>query len=332
MKSPTISIIGLIVLAGLASGCQDVAQMVLGTDGEYLLQAYDAVTVPGNPAIVQARLEEGTFLDDVQNEHLIFRGPGDFYAYVPTNDEGFATLELTARKTGDFAFRVTVPADFSAYHDRKAPAPASILLASRPPEQPVVVIDMDKTLVASGFWEVLTGDPKPMHDALGVVNRLSKAHTLVYLTHRPALLGPKSRAWLEQHGFPRAPLLLARKEDLLRGNLDYKKRRLEKLGQLFDDLEVGLGDKVSDMRAYLDAGMKAVLLVYLDNPGEETYEEALEMLSKVPPAVHVVRDWQQAEAVLFEGRSYPPAQAIEDIRKELRRLREGSAWRSQASP
>ncbi len=301
--------------------------MVLGTDGEYLLQAYDAVTVPGTPASVQARLEKGTFLDDVEGEHLIFRGPGDFYAYVPTNDEGFATLELTARQTGDFAFRVTVPPDFSDRHDRKPPAPASILLAARPATQPVVVIDLDKTLVASGFWEVLTGDPQPMPHALNVVNRLATNHTLVYLTHRPALLGPKSRAWLEQHGFPRAPLLLARKEDLLRGNLDYKKRRLERLGQLFGDLHVGLGDKVSDMQAYLGAGMEAVLLVYLDNPEQEKLQETLEMLAKVPPAAHVVRNWKQAEQVLFEGRSYPPARAIEELRDELRRLREGSPGR-----
>lgn len=297
-------------LAG-AAGC-GTQSMVLGTQGSYLLTASDALAQPGEETALRARLQAGDLLAGQGGYALRFYRDGRLWRVAETDSSGTACVSFMADAPGDYMLAVeAAPLGFP----ERPPEPQTLLVACRQADTPMAVVDLDRTVVASGFEAVLTGEPEPMPGAAAVLERLSRTHTIVYLTHRPDVFGPKSKAWLRAHRFPPGPVLLSTWSGFLKGSGAYKSEVLRAMRERFRRVEIGIGDKPSDAQAYVDSGMRAILVVAASEALPPASLASLaDEVERLPAAVNVVGDWRQLEEVLAGGRLFPPGPAAARLR------------------
>jgi len=316
-----------LILAALtaSAGC-GAQQLILGTEGAYLLTVRDAVTPPGREVGLVARLQQGDLLRGRQGHVIRFKQGDDLLKAAETDADGVARVTFTPAEPGDYVFTVEVAA---AGLPDEPPAPRDLLVACRDPEEPMAVVDLDKTLVASGFHTVLLGNPEPMAGSVEVLKRLARDHTIIYLTHRPDYFGPKSKGWLWANGYPRGPVLLATVGSFLAGSGTYKRDMIRALKGKFARVEVGIGDKFSDVEAYHAGGLTSILILPVpENPAPEDLEALAEQVADLPGGVHVVTGWDQVEEILFEGKSHAPSAMEKALRQraaETRRQKEATS-------
>lgn len=286
---------------------------LLGTESSYLLTARDAISLPGRPVRLHARLQAGDLLQG-QGGHVVrFYQAGRLYGAAMTGPSGVAEIEFVPDRPGQYVFLVDVaPGGFPS----GPPRPEQCVVACRPADAPLLVVDLDKTLVESGFQEVLLGDPKPMVDSQRVMARLAEKYTVVYLTHRPDTLGTKSRRWLVAQGYPAGPLLLSDLGGFFAGSEKFKSSKLNEIQQDFLNLRLGIGDKITDAKAYHANGTSAYLIVMpWDFPSPSTLRElAGEIGRELPPDVQVVTGWKEVEQGVFEGTVFPPARMVKMLK------------------
>jgi len=305
--------LGLLGALTIAAGC-GAQTLILGTEGSYLLTVRDALAVPGEQIQLRARFQGGDFLRGRQGHVIRFDRGGKVYRATSTDADGVAVVSFTPAQVGDYRFVAVVSPD--GLPD-DPPEPRELLVACRPPEEPIAVVDLDKTVVASGFHTVLLGDPTPMARSAEVLNRLAKTHTIVFLTHRPDYFGPKSKTWLKANGYPPGPVLLSTVGSFLKGSGTYKSEMIAAMKKRFTKIEIGIGDKTSDVVAYHENGLKAFLIIQIPDDASAAQLDALaDSIKDLPDAIQVVTGWDQVEEGLF-GRGTYPRSAME---KKLRTL------------
>ena len=310
MKRGTV--IAILAAAAAMSGC-GAQEMLFGTRGSYLFTAMDALAVPGEQTDLRAQLRGGDMLQGRPGYAVRFYRDAKLYKVAETDGDGVAAVSFTPKTPGDHVFTAEL-APVGPAED--PPEPLELLLACRPPDAPIVVVDLDRTVVATGFHTVLIGSPTPMADSQRVLDRLARKSTIVYLTHRPDYFGIKSKAWLREHKYPAGPLLLSTLGGFLKGSGAYKSDVLEQLGKRFRKIEIGIGDKVSDAQAYHANGLKAFLILQLPEPAAPEALEALaDELEALDEEVQVVTQWRQIEQALFAKGSYPRSAMQQHIRK-----------------
>jgi len=302
----------LVGLAACAAGC-GLEHTIFGTPSRYLLTARDVLVLPDEQVTLWAGLESGSFLRDTPGIPIRFRCEGRLNCVAVTDDEGHATAPFRPPAPGDYL--VTVSVEPTALKE-SPPQPVTLLVACRQADEPLAVVDLDKTLVASGFKSVLWGDPRPMSRSMEVTRRLAKDRTIVYLTHRADFLGPKSKAWLHDFGYPRGPLLAANISEVFEKSGSYKAAVLQGLRQRFCGPAIGIGDQVSDALAYERSGLEPILLLNIPpNADAHEFRKLADSLQALPESAQVVTNWTEIERVLFGGQSrLSPA-----VQAELRR-------------
>jgi len=309
-RLPTLMFLAAVTTA---AGC-GAQGLILGTEGSYLLTVRDALALPGEEIQLQARFQGGDFLRGRQGHVVRFDHDGKIYKATSTDAHGVAAVTFTPPQAGDYRFVVEVSPD--GLPD-DPPAARELLVACRAADVPTAVVDLDKTVVASGFHTVLLGNPTPMARSPEVLNRLARTHTIVFLTHRPDYFGPKSKAWLKANGYPPGPVLMSTVGSFLKGSGTYKSEMIAALKKRFTKVEIGIGDKTSDVEAYHENGLKAFLIIQIpDDAAPETLEALADSIKDLPDAVQVVTGWDQVEEGLF-GRGKYPRSAME---KKLRSL------------
>jgi len=308
------------VLVGLAAGMAGcgIEHTIFGTPSGYLLTAHDMLVLPGEQVTLKARLESGGFLRDKPGVALRFQCEGRLNCRAVTDHEGYATVPFRPPGPGDYL--VTVSVELGALK-KAPPEPATLLVACREADAPLAVADLDKTLVASGFKAVLVGDPRPMPRSMEVMRKLAKDFTIIYLTHRADVLGPKTKAWLRDFGYPRGPLLSASIREVFEHSESYKTAVLEGLRRRFCGRAIGIGDKVSDAIAYERSGMEPYLLLNIP-PDADAHEfrKLADSLQPLPEAAQVVTNWNEIEQVLFGGQSHPRAAVQAELRRRADEL------------
>ncbi|MGB2936882.1 MAG: hypothetical protein WBD05_01585 [Phycisphaerae bacterium] len=309
---PVAAFVWLVAAVSVA-GC-GTQNVLLDAQEGYLFTAYDAVALPGENVALRARLQGGDFLRDQPGYVVRFRKNGTFYKAAETDSDGFATATFTPEAPGDYVLRADLsPNGFP----HEPPAPTSLLVRCRAAETPMLIVDLDKTLVASGFEQVLLGEPEPMPDSPAVMKRLAERYMVVYLTHRPDMFGPKSKMWLREHGYPTGPLLLSDVGGFLKGSGAFKSAVLADLRRRFKGKAVGIGDKVSDAIAYHENGLQAFFILEVaEDAAPDALRRSAQSLEALPEAVQVVTGWNQIEKTVFNGLSFPPS----SMRRRLREL------------
>ena len=303
----------LIVLAAMttAAGC-GMQGLILGTEGSYLLTVRDALALPNEKVQLQARFQAGDFLRGRQGHVVRFDRGGKIYKATVTDADGVATVTFTPAQAGDYRFAAEVSPD--GLPD-DAPAPRELLVACRAAEEPIAVVDLDKTVVASGFHTVLLGNPQPMAGSPEVLNRLARTHTVVFLTHRPDYFGPKSKTWLRAKGYPPGPVLLSSMGGFLKGSGTYKTEAIQALKKRFTKVEIGIGDKAGDVQAYHENGLKGFLIIQVADDATPAQLDLLaDSMKDLPDAVQVVTGWDQIEKALFDGGRFPRSAMEQHLR------------------
>ncbi|MCX5683186.1 MAG: hypothetical protein NT049_05815 [Planctomycetota bacterium] len=298
----------LACLAACMAGC-GLEHLIFGIQGNYLLTAMDTLALPGEQVTLKVRLESGGFLRDQPGIPLLFqcKGMPDYRAV--TDSEGNATIPFKPAAPGDYLVTVSVE---PGVLKNTPPEPVTLLVTCRKADAPLAIVDLDKTLVASGFKAVLVGDPKPMPQSLEVMSRIAKDYTVIYLTHRAEFLGHKSKAWLHDYGYPQGPMLLADTHEMFEKSGPYKSAVLETLRQRFRGRAIGIGDQISDVLAYKQNGIEPIMIITVPpetNAGD--LRKLADSLQEVPETVQVVTCWSEIERFVFSGPPHlrPAAQA-----------------------
>ena len=306
-----LTLLAALAASALAAGC-GAQQILLGTEGEYLVTVRDVLAPPGKEVDLVARLQEGDLLRGRMGHVIHFKRDGQLVKAAETDDDGEARARFTPDAPGDQVFAVEVSA---VGLEGDPPPPRELLVACRPTTARIAVVDLDKTVVASGFHTVLLGNPEPMAGSVDVLKRVAADHTIVYLTHRPDYFGPKSKAWLWASGYPRGPVLLSSVSSFLKGSGTYKSDMIRGMKDTFPQVEIGIGDKFSDVEAYHANGLTSILILPVpEDPSSKKLEELADKVDALPQAIHVTRGWDAVEAVLYEGKSYPPSAMAKALR------------------
>lgn len=315
---------GMLLTLVLAAGGCGTQDLILGAEGGYLFTGYDTLALPGETVQVRARVQAGDFLRAQPGLVVRFYEGGRLYRAAETDSNGVASVSYTPPAPGDTVLR----AELSPIGlDQVPPGPIEILVACRQASASMAVVDMDKTLVASGFDQVLVGDPAPMPDSIRVMKRLAERSSIVYLTHRPEYFGPKSQRWLQDHDYPRGPVLLSTVGGFLKGSEEYKTEAIRRLRDRFQALRIGIGDKVGDALAYRASGLRAFLILQVPGGDDPEKVEALaDDLARLPADVEVVTGWAEVERGLFNEAKFPPPIMVNKLRvlaDQLRRHKGG---------
>ncbi|RPI64091.1 MAG: hypothetical protein EHM48_01440 [Planctomycetaceae bacterium] len=304
----------LIIFAMFCVGCGNQA-VLLGTSNGYLLTTYDTIVTPGEQTQLRVRLQGGELLRSMPGYVVYFEQAGRLFKAAMTDEKGVASVTFTPQAVGDYQFTVRLsPRGFPD----KPPQAGTLLAVCRAADAPIAVVDLDSTLVAGGFSQVLLETPPPMPDSQRVMRRLSQRYTIIYLTARPELLSHKSRQWLDAQGYPRGPLLAAENGQIFTGSGKYKTKALAKLAARFHKMELGFGDLISDAMAYHDNGMKAFLILSI--PPDAEASEMLELsrkLNTLPDDVQVVLGWAEIDQAIFDGKKFPPSRVMDVLWKKV---------------
>jgi hypothetical protein len=315
--SRRLALFAMLLLAAGAAGCGFLRD-IFGEEEGYLFAGRDVLAVPGEEVAVRARLQSGSFLRDKVGVPVRFEYGGRLLGEVLTDKDGCASVPFTPPAPGDY---VVTAAAIPESHKVPPPTPVEALVCCREAGAPLIIVDLDKTLVASGFKKVLVGDPPPMPNSVEVMNELAGRFTVVYLTHRPDAFDPKTKAWLHEHGYPHGPALLASKKEFLKGSGEYKTDEIEQLRRRFNGRLIGIGDQISDAQAYRTNGAEALLLVRIpDGARAGDLKRLAHALRSAPPDAQVVGDWREIRQAVLEGARFPRQRFIDNLVRRAEEL------------
>lgn len=233
---------------------------------------FDQVSTAGREVSIAAKFEHdgpGPFNRDRKGLRVVIgleRATENLTVEATTDGDGVAVGRFSApREAGQYHVFAHAK-EPHAYAPRLVRVPPGLFVY--PSDQPMIVCDLDGTVTESESLDVMS--VKPQADAARVLTALSMKFALVYLTARDEGFLDRSRDWLEQHGFPRGPVL-CRDWTLtnLRKQAEAKHETLEALKTQFPMIAWGIGNAKSDRNAYRAAGISHLIV---RGSGEETVD------------------------------------------------------------
>lgn len=290
------------------------------------LLARDALIQPGETARVEILLGRGfgsAAIETYAEQRIIVSDVKGQAVFSETTDrDGKVFFERAYESAGNYYYRVTCPGKVG---DKDV---ASVLFGVyvRDKDAPIVICDMDKTLVKSSFARVLAGVAEAFDHAAKVVDRLvaERKMTVVYLTHRPDFLDTESRNWLRKQKFPPGPLLDSTLRGLFSGSEKFKTSEIAKLKKRYPQIRLAIGDKISDSNAYVRNGVRSVLLpdIEWDKAKGKYWREKLSDMASVGDEVTVCNNWYEIEDAIFKDKPFPPARVRKRIQAMVRTSRD----------
>jgi hypothetical protein len=294
--------------------------MVLADHG-VVFYGQDVLAHPGERVRLTVRLRKPRSFARVGGVTVTFHGDGgEPIGSAKTDRHGVAAMDWTP--PGEGQWRLTARPAERVWHVRddirKARAELLVLVAR--PRRPFVVVDLDHTLVRDSFYEVLTDEnPDAMPNSSEALRKIATRHGIIYLTQRPNVLTRKSKCWLKDEEFPPAPLITCRFRESLGDGGEAKGKRLAVLKAKFPNTNIGVGDRISDARAYLSAGMTAYLIPHCEETARDMREMAKQIRSL--PSKHrvqVVGDWRQIESGILRGQRFDPDAFAADLERRAK--------------
>lgn len=251
------------------------------------LSLRDALTAPGRPVMIEARLVRAGFLGQtgLGGEQLELSVEGKKAGTAMTGGDGRAFLEFTPRRRGNYAMKVKLP------QSQRVESPdASATLACWERRRPILLVEFEALTEETKapplpLPELGRRDrPGPAADAAEELKRLTRFYyNVIYLIGEgEAAIGEPGevRAWLQEHGFPAGYLL----------TLQPVQRRLAPTieglrADGWDNLKAGVGRT----RAFADVLVEqrmGVVIVPEPDRGE------------LPKRAQVAKNWKEVRAKL----------------------------------
>ena len=286
------------------------------------LNVADSLIQPGQTAQVPIKLGRGFGRTTIETyggvKVSITDAEGKEVLSERTDEKGQVVFERKFERAGNHFFRVRVEKKV----DDKEVAPALFCVYVRPKDDLLVICDLDKTLVQSGFERVLAGMAKPFDHAGDVLWRLVKERKIcvIYLTHRPDFFDASSRMWLRKNKFPPGPLFTSDLSGLFGGSGSFKTGEIARLKQKFPNVQLAVGDKYSDIAAYVENKIPSILIpdIKWSKDKREYWQELLQKIKGVPGDVPVCSNWFEIEEAIFKDTKFPPSRMIDKIKEMVR--------------
>jgi LNS2 (Lipin/Ned1/Smp2) len=149
-------------------------------------------------------------------------------------------------------------------------------------DKPAIAVDIDETISLSEYINLIWGDglsSKPLNDSAEVVRTLAKDYQILYYSIRPRFMMERTRKWLEKNGFPDGPVIYT---DSFHAAFHQTRRKREMLAELrsrWPNVQIGIGDKLTDVISCNDNNMLSVIV---NNARPKFNRHAI-----------VVRDWKE---------------------------------------
>ncbi|MBI3843416.1 MAG: hypothetical protein HY292_02135 [Planctomycetes bacterium] len=271
----------LIVLAAAALGSARMQRAKPRAE----IEGFDSLAPPGRSVTLRAKVVARGFLGirvHPRGEEVIFSRGEAAIGRALTGNEGIATLEWKPPESPEEC-AITVMLASGARHEA---TPSTLRVFVRDPKRRTLVVDIDGTICDASGFAVLT---KPSLElcardgSAAALRSLASAFDIVYLTGRDDALLARTREWLDLREFPHGPILVRNLGLFTLSAKRYKARALDELRRDFT-LAAGVGDREEDAKAYLAAGMIAILV------GDE---------DDVPKGASKVASWPEVAKLLL---------------------------------
>jgi hypothetical protein len=226
------------------------------------LTAFDQVARPGEAVTLTAKIYQPTRLGFHLNLHdraIRFSCPPLPAWETSSGEDGMATVEVAAPAGVPKIWEYEASYPGSPKH-RPARCSGRVFLWHA--DTPLLVTDVDHTISALHPFHVpftTNIDTPPLPGSVEALQELAGLYRVVYLTARDESLYDKTRAWLSEKGFPAGPLF-CRDMNVFNSSETFKRCFLADLRKRYPYLVAGVGDRLSDARAYRANGMKVVLI------------------------------------------------------------------------
>jgi hypothetical protein len=249
------------------------------------IECYDTLVPVGKEAGITARLFSRSLFElgfRLRGRIIRFAVDGESIGEATTTPDGFATITYTPVEEKEYAVVAT-----HVGSDESDPLTARATLFSRSTGKESIILDLDRTLWDTSTLGSLlrtTRNIPPLKDAVEVTRALSQNYDLLLITGRKSFFRRKPKRWLEEKGFPRMPLYFAPPTLLPLSHEEFKTDLIRSLKQTWENITVGIGDKDSDARAYLAAGLKAFII---------------RQKGECPPGAIMVPNWQTIRSILL---------------------------------
>lgn len=280
--------------------------------------ADDILTLPGKKVELTAHCD----IEDAEKDlySVTFSLDGKLLGRVNcASEESTAVAPWMPPRVGIYNIAVS-----TAYTEKKTGLPktlsVNLIVCVVNADAPMIIVDLDHTVVGSGFFKVVMRMAAPMPGSAAVMRKLSQDYTVVYLTHRPAMLTNLSKKWLITNNFPVGPLLTNQDNKFSSG--EYKSNRLKELRCSFKNIQVGIGDKDSDVAAYRANNMSAFWIIkYKDK--RKSLEKIIKTIApfRRDHKVQVVFAWEQIEQALDGQKAFPVGLVEKQLRDRVAELR-----------
>ncbi|MDP6045404.1 MAG: hypothetical protein QGG25_07340 [Phycisphaerae bacterium] len=266
---------GLLLLLGAASGC----------GGDYILTVGDQLSTAGGDVTVVARLQRNDFfilnLASVRS-YLRYQIADGLERSASTDKLGYSGIRMTMPKaSGRYDLVVRHQDDDGDEIEKTVGAYAW------DPGKPIIAVDMDPlprrrakiTKGRKGWWTGLAKytldlmprtTPPDAPSARAGLAKLAANANIIYLTRRNVIDHLKCRSELSEHGYPDGPVLMWRRQrwHVVPGRFKIPKivvesRLVSQLGPLrktFSNMTIGLSTTSLAGKAFVDAGMTAIIV------------------------------------------------------------------------
>jgi len=270
-----LELCGLLLLLASACGC----------GGDYILTVPDQLSTAGGDVTVVARLQRNDFF--VLNlaavkAYLRYQIDDGLERSASTDKLGYSGIQMKMPKSpGKYDLSVRYQDDDGDEVEKTVGAYAW------DPTRAVIAVDMDplprrRAKVTKGrkaWWTGLAkytvdlmprATPPDARSAREALAKLAGGANIVYLTRRSAVDHLKCRSELAEHGYPDGPVLMWRRQmwHIVPGRFKIPRvvvesRLVSQLGALrktFANLSVGVSTSSLASKAFVDAGMTAVIV------------------------------------------------------------------------
>jgi hypothetical protein len=248
----------LLIIFVSARPC-DAAEKIVAT-----IQVKDALTVPGQPASIEAKIDTTGAVRNVGlgGEPLELVVDGKVAATATTGADGRASFTYSTKTVGVLPIQVRLGAS-----TRVLPATGEANLAVWERRNPILAIDMasliervhvDASPPGSGPQKNL--EQKPMPDAAAEIGKLTQFYyKVIYIVPSTGsdgfLAGTQARVWLKTHHFPSGYILV-----LPPGNEALGTKIDELRASGWNSIKVGIGRTKVFAEAFLQRRIDAVIL------------------------------------------------------------------------